>query len=42
MRHLWTKLKGCFRRLQLLRTYTVTVVFDQATGIFTVTYCRNL
>jgi hypothetical protein len=42
MRHLWIKLKGCFRRLRLLRTYTVTVVFDQVTGIFTVTYCRNL
>jgi hypothetical protein len=41
MRLLWAKLRGCFRRLQLLRTYTITVVFDETTGAFTVSYRRN-
>ena len=40
MRLLWAKLRGHFRRLQLLRTYTISVVFDEATGAFTVS-CRN-
>jgi hypothetical protein len=41
MRFLWAKLRGCLRQVHLLRMYTITLVFDETTGVFTVNYFRN-
>jgi hypothetical protein len=41
MRFFWAKLRGRLRQLQLLRKYTITLIFDESTGVFTVNYCRN-
>jgi hypothetical protein len=41
MRFLWAKLRGRLRQLNLLRTYTITLVFDETTGVFTINYYRN-
>ena len=41
MRFLLSKLRGCLRRFRLFRTYTVAIAFDEANGVFTVTYHCN-
>ncbi len=41
MRFLLSKLRGRLRRFRLFRTYTVAIAFDEANGVFTVTYHCN-